>query len=1038
MYDNDKREKSIEQTFLSRALIDNSKSRICYKDIREKYFGYEITAVKQAKIEAARREAERIEAAKLEAARLEAERIAALNNVEEGDMMKNNELEKFVVETPSSEPVVVELTEKEKAKLLEKERKALEKQKEKERLAKEKEKQKEKERLAREKEKQKEKERLAREKEKQKEKERLAREKEKLKEKERLAKEKQKEKERLAKEKEKQRELEKKQKAEEKKRLAQEAAASAHTAKMTFETEEQPIKDVVQSMEIEDVVQEENEVQEEYIPVDSKPMTFEEMLAKKKKDDNKPTEIPSDNLARLRQRMEANRKLEQGIVEQDSKKAQAIEESKNKLKAMNNIAYEEETTDDLYQLIDDLEAKVQELEDLNKELTEQVESLESEIKQLTAEDSGNLAVVVDKLDKQLDDKNEELERKERLIEDLKAELNEAKDEIAELEANALDAKVVDKLQEQIDNLEEENEELQVNVDELTANEEELQAKIAELVQKIQDSQDVQKMESLEEENAKLKEEVQRLTDECSLYKEQIEVLQASEISKQEEIDNLNKDLEAYEKQAKEAIEKLALAEGVVVKESGFGVDVTIDELNEKIAFIKEQLADEKVLEENSEEEKEESLEQEANEEAEEVTLEQEANEEAEEVAVEQEASDEAEEVAVEQVASEEVQEECSDVAEEEPLEFNELISLIHTRRQEVIDKMLADKEEYQKDSLLNKDALEKALSEYTEVKSHHDELDDEYKNEIEAGALTEEEYLEKVQEIANEEEIIEIQISERKEEEKAYSDKFEETLDNSETEIITLCRQELEAIEVYLNKLNEEYAEKEDKYQEYSEEKYALLKQLDDLNVSYLQLKLDICQSRAIILDNLKNSEEVLERIADEEYVENRREKIASQIALKNKEYDRLLNKINKIKEHQEKRIKSEKVLRITDEAIVRYNDVLTDFETFSLRYQTNDEVLGILKQELAGLNPEEDKEAIESLNSKIMNVEILQNDISDKINYFKEVKESLEEDDKVSYYIRLLKSMEQLKVKNIEFRVQANNVKSRINELNEELESLK
>ena len=1012
MYDNDKREKSIEQTFLSRALIDNSKSRICYKDIREKYFGYEITAVKQAKIEAARREAERIEAAKLEAARLEAERIAALNNVEEGDMMKNNELEKFVVETPSSEPVVVELTEKEKAKLLEKERKALEKQKEKERLA---------------------------------------REKEKLKEKERLAKEKQKEKERLAKEKEKQRELEKKQRAEEKKRLAQEAAASAHTAKMTFETEEQPIKDVVQSVEIEDVVQEENEVQEEYIPVDSKPMTFEEMLAKKKKDDNKPTEIPSDNLARLRQRMEANRKLEQGIVEQDSKKAQAIEESKNKLKAMNNIAYEEETTDDLYQLIDDLEAKVQELEDLNKELTEQVESLESEIKQLTAEDSGNLAVVVDKLDKQLDDKNEELERKERLIEDLKAELNEAKDEIAELEANALDAKVVDKLQEQIDNLEEENEELQVNVDELTANEEELQAKIAELVQKIQDSQDVQKMESLEEENAKLKEEVQRLTDECSLYKEQIEVLQASEISKQEEIDNLNKDLEAYEKQAKEAIEKLALAEGVVVKESGFGVDVTIDELNEKIAFIKEQLADEKVLEENSEEEKGESLEQEANEEAEEVTLEQEASEEAEEVAVEQvaseeaeevtleqEASSEAEEVAVEQVASEEVQEECSDVAEEEPLEFNELISLIHTRKQEVIDKMLADKEEYQKDSLLNKDALEKALSEYTEVKSYHDELDDEYKNEIEAGALTEEEYLEKVQEIANEEEIIEIQISERKEEEKAYSDKFEETLDNSETEIVTLCRQELEAIEVYLNKLNEEYAEKEDKYQEYSEEKYALLKQLDDLNVSYLQLKLDICQSRAIILDNLKNSEEVLERIADEEYVENRREKIASQIALKNKEYDRLLNKINKIKEHQEKRIKSEKVLRITDEAIVRYNDVLTDFETFSLRYQTNDEVLGILKQELAGLNPEEDKEAIESLNSKIMNVEILQNDISDKINYFKEVKESLEEDDKVSYYIRLLKSMEQLKVKNIEFRVQANNVKSRINELNEELESLK
>ena len=332
--------KSCEKDYLSRSLIDNSKSRICYVDLREKYFSNEISAYK---------------AAKLEQERLEAEKLQKLNSVEEGDMMTNNELEKVVVNAPSSEPVV-KLTKEEREK--EKARLAKEKEKEKARLAKEKEKQKEKERLAREKEKQKEKERLAREKEKQKEKERLAREKEKQKEKERLAKEKQKEKERLAKEKQKEKELQKKQ--------AKEAAANVNVSSITFETEEQPV--VVQENIVEEVVVTEPEEQyiasdnvvesiqtEEVIeeaPVEKTKMTFEEMLAKKK-NDGKQTEIPMDNISKLRQRMEANRKLEQGIVEQDSKKAQALEESKNRLKAM-NISYDEESQEDLYQQIEEL------------------------------------------------------------------------------------------------------------------------------------------------------------------------------------------------------------------------------------------------------------------------------------------------------------------------------------------------------------------------------------------------------------------------------------------------------------------------------------------------------------------------------------------------------------------------------------------------------------------------------------------------------------------------------------------------------------
>ena len=43
--------KSCERDFLNRSLIDNSKSRICYVDLREKYFGNEIEAYKKAKLE---------------------------------------------------------------------------------------------------------------------------------------------------------------------------------------------------------------------------------------------------------------------------------------------------------------------------------------------------------------------------------------------------------------------------------------------------------------------------------------------------------------------------------------------------------------------------------------------------------------------------------------------------------------------------------------------------------------------------------------------------------------------------------------------------------------------------------------------------------------------------------------------------------------------------------------------------------------------------------------------------------------------------
>ena len=55
-------------------------------------------------------------------------------------------------------------------------------------------------------------------------------------------------------------------------------------------------------------------------------MSFEEMLAKKKTDSSKQTEVPTDNLSRLRQRMEANKKLDQGLAAMSENKEVVSEE----------------------------------------------------------------------------------------------------------------------------------------------------------------------------------------------------------------------------------------------------------------------------------------------------------------------------------------------------------------------------------------------------------------------------------------------------------------------------------------------------------------------------------------------------------------------------------------------------------------------------------------------------------------------------------------------------------------------------------------
>ena len=76
--------------------------------------------------------------------------------------------------------------------------------------------------------------------------------------------------------------------------------------------------------ETQEVVEEAQEQTEE--APQSRPMSFEEMLAKKKTDSSKQTEVPTDNLSRLRQRMEANKKLDQGLAAMSENKEVVSEE----------------------------------------------------------------------------------------------------------------------------------------------------------------------------------------------------------------------------------------------------------------------------------------------------------------------------------------------------------------------------------------------------------------------------------------------------------------------------------------------------------------------------------------------------------------------------------------------------------------------------------------------------------------------------------------------------------------------------------------
>ena len=295
----------------------------------------------------------------------------------------------------------------------------------------------------------------------------------------------------------------------------------------------------------------------------------------------------------------------------------------------------------------------------------------------------------------------------------------------------------------------------------------------------------------------------------------------------------------------------------------------------------------------------------------------------------------------------------------------------------------------------------------------------------------------KEQELAGKEETIE-SLNEALNAEKENVNELNEKLAGYDPEAVTTLEAKVNELENANKDLEKEKEEKQEEIVVLTNsllEKEALQKEVEAKNAEISELTQENNELKKAITE-LELAEKEIE-ISLEETENATIDGLKNDIVDLTDQYNNLVGKINLIKEHLEKRSKSEKVLRITDEEIVKYNAVVTELDSLNVRYQTNLEVISILNQDLVASDVEVDSEKALTIHNKIEYVHIVQNDIQDKMDYCKEVKTGLEENEKVKYYINLLKSMEQLKVKNIEFKVQANNIKDTIAKKQVELDKL-
>ena len=1003
-------------------------------------------------------------------------------------------IEVEAVEVVEQKPVVHKPTPAELAA----EKKALEKQKEKERLAKEKEKQKEKERLAREKEKQKEKERLAREKEKQKEKERLAKEKEKQLEKERLAKEKAEAKQQEAAKKPIPQKINIAELQTKKVVPVSENTEPENVETVDIVDEEpttidgRPVDNIArlrqkmlaqkrlerELMEKESKVQP-TKLEPRYIPIE----------------DEEEDEEVAPQLLDAKKQIDELREENSDLFEKISKLEQENAELKSAMEQKSSEANDEEI-EKLNKLIDQLDKEIEDknaeleskeefikaLEFEMEELRHEIEDLEQEISDMNAETDPEVKELSERIELINKEHSEEIEKIHESyvdeISDLRSEIDELKAQDTEALQNELNEKVA-----QIALLTSQVALLQDSKDQLEASEKriaELEVEInhaTELIVELEEKADAaEKALAAQEAEANKDEEIARLTEqlaqkeadalEANEKAEQIELLTKQLAAKDEEIAKLTEELQNKEPAQDKDEEIAALYEKLEAKEQEI-IDLSNDTAkDEEIASLLRRIQE--LEEENKELAKLAEMKQYITDlEADKAALEQanEANtlriaelesslqeqpEEVEEdpdvVAFNEEITQKIAQLEAE-IATKDQQlliltEKFNSLKEEDIIdpEFKRKIREIRDMKQEVIESSNIDRANLQASVDSITADLEKRRETFAEVSGRLNALDKEHQKVGSRSSLNRENYLAKRSVIMTEYNATKERVKAIEEEQQIAILKLNTATVNAEERIAKLNQAEAEIIAQYLEQLRADYIDNDADYITKMEEKDTLIRQLDELNQLHHQTQSAILASHNLLSETLQSNRELRERLLAGHVtdLDQRIDTLTNNVDDLTAQYNNLVGKINLIKQKQEERMVAEDKLRNTEESIIAYVNVNEDYNSLISTYYVNNVQVVAYRSEINALVNEANIEEADKVKVELNDLLIIQSDLLAKIEYVKRQLNEISDNERVKYYIRLVKSMEQLRSKNIELRSEAAKIKEQINSKKIELELLK
>ena len=812
-------------------------------------------------------------------------------------------------------------------------------------------------------------------------------------------------------------------------------------------------------------------------------------------EDEEEDEEVAPQLLDAKKQIDELREENSDLFEKISKLEQENAELKSAMEQKSSEANDEEI-EKLNKLIDQLDKEIEDknaeleskeefikaLEFEMEELRHEIEDLEQEISDMNAETDPEVKELSERIELINKEHSEEIEKIHESyvdeISDLRSEIDELKAQDTETLQNELNEKVA-----QIALLTSQVALLQDSKDQLEASEKriaELEVEInhaTELIVELEEKADAaEKALAAQEAEANKDEEIARLTEqlaqkeadalEANEKAEQIELLTKQLAAKDEEIAKLTEELQNKEPAQDKDEEIAALYEKLEAKEQEI-IDLSNDTAkDEEIASLLRRIQE--LEEENKELAKLAEMKQYITDlEADKAALEQanEANtlriaelesslqeqpEEVEEdpdvVAFNEEITQKIAQLEAE-IATKDQQlliltEKFNSLKEEDIIdpEFKRKIREIRDMKQEVIESSNIDRANLQASVDSITADLEKRRETFAEVSGRLNALDKEHQKVGSRSSLNRENYLAKRSVIMTEYNATKERVKAIEEEQQIAILKLNTATVNAEERIAKLNQAEAEIIAQYLEQLRADYIDNDADYITKMEEKDTLIRQLDELNQLHHQTQSAILASHNLLSETLQSNRELRERLLAGHVtdLDQRIDTLTNNVDDLTAQYNNLVGKINLIKQKQEERMVAEDKLRNTEESIISYVNVNEDYNSLISTYYVNNVQVVAYRSEINALVNEANIEEVDKVKVELNDLLIIQSDLLAKIEYVKRQLNEISDNERVKYYIRLVKSMEQLRSKNIELRSEAAKIKEQINSKKIELELLK